>query len=49
MGSGKSYWGRRVADALDFKFIDLDDYLEKKLIKAFQGFLKKKENRILEN
>lgn len=30
MGSGKSYWGRRVAEVLSFDFIDLDDYLETK-------------------
>jgi shikimate kinase len=30
MGSGKSYWGRRLAEALNFEFIDLDDYIENK-------------------
>ena len=30
MGSGKSYAGKRLAERLDFSFIDLDEYLEEK-------------------
>ena len=30
MGSGKTYWGRRLADALDYQFIDLDHFIENK-------------------
>ncbi len=30
MGSGKSYVGKRLAEQLDFQFIDLDAYLEQK-------------------
>lgn len=30
MGCGKSYWGKQLADSLDFDFIDLDDLIEEK-------------------
>lgn len=30
MASGKSYWGQKIAAALQYNFIDLDDYLEHK-------------------
>ncbi len=30
MGSGKSYWGKKLAETLDLPFIDLDDYIESK-------------------
>ena len=42
MGSGKSYWGRRVADALKFDFIDLDDYLETKANQTISNIFKEK-------
>jgi shikimate kinase len=28
MGSGKSYWGKRLADVLGYRFIDLDEFIE---------------------
>ena len=28
-GAGKSYWGRKLADALSLDFIDLDEFVEK--------------------
>ncbi len=31
MGSGKSYWGKRISTKLQYNFIDLDDYLERKV------------------
>jgi len=30
MGCGKSYWGRLLADSLNYNFIDLDDLIEKR-------------------
>ena len=42
MGSGKSYWGRRVATALQFDFIDLDDYLEEKAKQSISSIFKEK-------
>ena len=42
MGSGKSYWGRRVADAFNFNFIDLDDYLEQKANQTIANIFKEK-------
>ncbi|HUH28720.1 shikimate kinase [Gelidibacter sp.] len=30
MGSGKSTIGRKLAEIVDFKFVDLDDYIQKK-------------------
>lgn len=30
MGCGKSYWGRRLADSLNFDFVDLDDLIEER-------------------
>ncbi|WP_055445350.1 shikimate kinase [Lacinutrix himadriensis] len=29
MASGKSYFGRKIADILEYEFIDLDDFIEK--------------------
>lgn len=29
MASGKSFFGRKMADVLDYEFIDLDDFIEK--------------------
>ena len=40
MGSGKSYWGRRLADELDIEFVDLDQWIEARegrtIIQLFQ-------------
>lgn len=30
MGCGKSYWGRLLADSLNYDFIDLDELIEKR-------------------
>lgn len=38
MGSGKSYLGRRLARAMDYPFIDLDEYLESKLHTSILDF-----------
>jgi shikimate kinase len=34
MGSGKTYWGKRLAAALEVEFIDLDQYIEKEESKS---------------
>lgn len=55
-GAGKTYWGRKVADAYGYDFLDLDTYIEKKEkatiatlfeIHGEEGF-RDKENRYLE-
>lgn len=30
MGCGKSYWGKQLADSLNFDFVDLDDLIEER-------------------
>lgn len=41
MGCGKSYWGRKVADALGFEWIDLDEYIEKKEARSITEIFEK--------
>lgn len=41
MGSGKSYWGKRIAEALKMDFIDLDDYLEEKAGQTISNIFEK--------
>ncbi len=56
MGSGKSYWGKRIADTLEINFIDLDDYLETKAGKTIasifeehgEAYFRKLEKKCLE-
>lgn len=55
MGSGKSFMGRQLAKALDWKFMDLDDFLEEKagtsISQIFenqgQAFFRELENQCL--
>lgn len=41
MGSGKTYWGRRIADILKWKFIDLDRYIEEREKMNIPGIFEK--------
>jgi shikimate kinase len=41
MGSGKSYLGRQLARAMDYPFIDLDEYLESKLGASILDFFER--------
>ena len=37
MGSGKSYWGKKLANHLNWRFIDLDEWLEEYKLNASIG------------
>lgn len=55
-GSGKSYWGRRIASVLDYAFIDLDSEIEKSegadisdiITQKGESYFRDLESRILE-
>ena len=48
MGSGKSYWGKRIAKQLGYQFIDLDDYIEKQQNLSIKLIFKIKGETFLE-
>ena len=41
MGCGKSYWGARIANELNFEWIDLDEYIEKKEARSIKEIFEK--------
>jgi len=41
MGAGKSYIGKRLAERLDYDFMDLDDYLESKANRSISDIFEK--------
>lgn len=41
MGCGKSYWGKRLADSLNFDFVDLDDLIENREVMSIPEIFKK--------
>jgi len=41
MGAGKSYIGKRLAERLDYDFMDLDDYLESKVNRSISDIFEK--------
>jgi shikimate kinase len=41
MGSGKSYSGKRLADKFGMSFVDLDDYIEKKVGRTIREIFEK--------
>jgi shikimate kinase len=45
MGCGKSTIGKKLAKTLSCKFIDLDNYIERKTGESIQQIFKKKEEK----